>query len=334
LLEEVSRVAATGRIAALGDSLVLDLHGASLRAGLEDFGTRLRFFEIPRGEAAKTLSVVENTCAGLAEWGFERGDVIVGFGGGATTDVAGFIASILARGVRYASLATTLLAQVDAAIGGKTGVNLAQGKNLLGTFHQPMAVGCDTSFLTTLPLREYRAGLAEVVKTAWIGDPELLELLEEDPPKTPQHVLLPEIVRRCVAVKANIVAEDEKEEGRRAVLNFGHTLGHAIEWEAHGRVLHGEAVALGLLAAIHLSVASGRCGPELLARMKTLLEKLELPVRDPDLDVHAVLARTRHDKKRSGARDRYQLTEGVGQVSVAQDLPEDAPRKALEFLRR
>lgn len=326
--------AAGGRVVVLADERVAALHGARLVASFAAAGARAEVHPLPEGERAKTIAVVERTCRALVEEGFERSDVIVGFGGGAATDVAGFVAAVLLRGVRWFALPTSLLGQVDAAIGGKTGVNLPEGKNLVGVFHQPRGVACDPDFLSTLAPREFRAGLAEVVKTAWIGDPALFEEIERDPPRTPEHAALPATIRRTVAVKADVVARDEREAGARACLNFGHTLGHAIETEAKGRWLHGEAVALGLVAALHLSVETGWCGRELLARLIRVLESLGLPVRDPELDPGAVVARTLVDKKRAGGAAAYQLTRGLGLVSVARDLPEKAPRAAVEFLRR
>jgi 3-dehydroquinate synthase len=324
----------SGRIVVVADGRVARLHGQAFLEPLREAGCRVEIESLPEGERAKSLEVIEATCRRILGYGFERGDVILALGGGAAIDVAGFIAAILLRGVRYVSAPTTLLAQVDAAIGGKTGVNLPEGKNLVGAFHQPGIVGCDTTFLGTLDSREYRAGLAEVVKTAWIGDSALFEELERDPPLVPTHGGLAEVVRRCVAVKAAVVSHDERESGRREVLNFGHTIGHAIETESKGRYLHGEAVALGLVAAVHLSVETGRCESRLLDRLIRLLETVELPVVARELNVDAVLARTRHDKKRRGARDRYQLTAGLGHVSVASDLSECAARAAVEFLRR
>jgi len=325
---------AGGRLVVLADATVARLHGEGVLAHLARAGGRARLVELPPGEAAKSLAAVEEACRAVLAAGFERGDVVVGLGGGAATDTAGFVAAVLLRGVRWVALPTTLLGQVDAAVGGKTGVDLPEGKNLVGAFHQPIGVGCDPAFLRTLPARELRSGLAEVVKTAWIGDPELFALLEDDPPLAPDHRALPEIVRRCVAVKARIVAEDEKEGGVRAQLNFGHTIGHAIETEAAGRYLHGEAVALGMIAAVHLSVAAGLCEPSLSGRLVRLLDALGLPTSDPLLDPDAVVARTRADKKRRDGKDRYQLTVGLGSISVARDLPEGAPRAAVELLLR
>jgi 3-dehydroquinate synthase len=321
------------RVALLADERVAPDHAARVRDAI---GERVELLEhlLPAGEAAKTLSVVEQACRALVAAGLERGDLVVGLGGGAATDAAGLVAALHLRGVAWVSVPTSLLGMVDAAVGGKTAVNLPEGKNLVGAFWQPSAVGCEPATLATLPAREFRAGLAEVVKTAWIGDPELLEFVEDSPPLDWSHPSVPEIVRRCVSVKARIVSQDEREGGLRAVLNFGHTLGHAIETEAAGRWLHGEAVALGLVAAVHLSVAAHRCEEPVLDRLVTLLERLGLPTRDAELDPERVLDRARRDKKRAAGRDRYLLTAGVGSVSVATDPVSGARRAALEFLRR
>jgi 3-dehydroquinate synthase len=332
----LERIVAAGprRIVVVADQRVAEPHAEPIVEALGSAGPEVDLHRIPAGETAKGFPTVERLCRNVLARGLERSDVLLGVGGGATTDLAGFVASILLRGVRFASVPTTLLGQVDAAIGGKTGIDVPEGKNLVGAFHQPLAVACDPAPLATLPPREFRAGLAEVVKTAWIRDPALFETLEVDPPLEASHPGLPEVVRRCVAVKADVVSRDEREEGLRACLNFGHTLGHAIETESRGRLLHGEAISLGLVAAVWLSVETGRCDAPLLERLVRLLERLGLPVRDEALDPDAVVARTRRDKKRAGGRDRYQLTRGLGLVSVAADLPEGAPRAAVEFLRR
>jgi 3-dehydroquinate synthase len=333
--ELAARVGAgVGKAAVLADETVASLHGAAVGDALAAAGLATRLFAMPAGESAKALSVVERTCRALAQAGWERSDVVVALGGGAATDAAGFVAAVYLRGVRWFAVPTTLLGQVDAAIGGKTAVDLPEGKNLVGAFHQPSAVACDPRFLLTLPPRAFRAGLAEVVKTAWLGDAELFALLERDPGWDPRHPALADVVRRCVAVKAAIVALDEREAGLRARLNFGHTLGHAIEAEARGKWLHGEAVAMGMVAAVRISVDRGLCEERLLERLVILLERMGLPTRDPDLDPAALAARLRVDKKRRGGALAWQLTAGLGVVTVARDLPEEAPLAAVEYLRR
>jgi 3-dehydroquinate synthase len=333
--ELVARAGAgSGRAAVLADETVAAIHGASVREAVAAAGLASELFTLPAGESAKQLAVVERVCRALARAGWERGDPIVALGGGAATVAAGFVAAVYLRGVRWFALPTTLLGQVDAAIGGKTAVDLPEGKNLVGAFHQPSAVGCDPRFLLTLPPRAFRAGLAEVVKTAWLGDAELFAQLERDAALHPGHAALADTVHRCVAVKASIVSRDEREAGLRARLNFGHTLGHAIETEARGRWLHGEAVALGMVAAVRISVDRGLCEERLLDRLVTLLERLGLPTRDPDLDPAALAARQRVDKKRRGGAPAWQLTAGLGVVTVARDLPEEAALAAVEYLRR
>ncbi len=330
---EATALAGVGKIALLADPEASALFGE--RVG-RDLSTRAEVHScsLPSGETAKTLETVEGICRRLVQLEFERDDLLVGLGGGAATDVTGFVAAVLLRGLRFVSLPTTLLGQVDAAVGGKTGVNLPEGKNLVGAFHQPVLVGCDTGFVATLPEREFRAGLAEVVKTAWLGAADLFRELEQNPPRGPDHGGLVEIVRRCVVVKAGYVGRDERERNVREHLNFGHTFGHAIETTARGRWLHGEAVSLGLVAAVHASVTTGRCEEGELDRLVRLLERLGLPAADRRLEPESVLVQIRRDKKRREGKDRYQLTQGVGSVSVAADLPEGAARAALEFLRR
>jgi 3-dehydroquinate synthase len=289
---------------------------------------------LPRGESAKTMSVVESVCRRLAAHHVERDDLILGVGGGAATDAAGFVAAVYLRGVSFVAIPTTLLAMVDAAIGGKTAVDLPEGKNLVGAFRHPRLVIADLEFLETLGPRELRAGFAEMVKIAWIADANLLARLEEalpDPSRSPE---LASLVARCVALKSEIVARDEHESGERALLNFGHTWGHAIETESQGAMLHGEAVALGMIAATRVSVETGRCTAEDLDRMIRLLERAGLPTGSRALDSGAIAARMRADKKRKDGKIRVVLTEGVGSASVAEDVSEEAVHRAVEFLRR
>ena len=329
---QLRSLAAERPVAILADEHVWALHRERIERSFEAEGVRFFMLALPRGESAKSFDVIETLCRGLAEKEIERGDVIVGLGGGAATDAAGFIAAVFLRGVAYAAIPTSLLAQVDAAVGGKTGINLPEGKNLVGAFHSPKLVACDSAFLGTLPERELTAGLAEMVKIAWICDPPMLEMLENHSMEDPDA--LSPLVFRCIERKVEIVARDEREQGVRILLNFGHTWGHAIETEAKGALLHGEAVALGMVCAVFHSVRTNRCAPEDLDRLLRILEKLGLPTHRRELDPHSVAARTRIDKKRLGGVGRAVLTEGIGSVSVASNLSEDEMRGALEFLRR
>jgi 3-dehydroquinate synthase len=278
--------------------------------------------DLPAGEASKTLDEIERTTEWLASCGFDRKSAVIGIGGGATTDHAGFAAAIYLRGVAFALVPTTLLAMVDASVGGKTGVDLRAGKNLVGAFHQPRAVVADLGFLETLPARELTAGLAEVVKCGFIVDRELLGLCERAPAGGPlPRDLVLELVTRAVKVKADVVAADEHEGGRRAILNFGHTVGHAIEAESGYGLLHGEAVALGMVAALRLGAALG-VSPEALAdRARTLLARLGLPTDFEARMTDGVFARLAVDKKRRGATIRFVFCAAPGETLLRDVAP-------------
>ena len=293
---------------------------APLVDGLAARLPRVQVLRLPRGEAAKSLACVERSCQWLAEHGYDRGSVIVGLGGGAATDHAGFVAAIYLRGIDFMLCPTTLLAAVDASVGGKTGVDIAAGKNLVGAFHQPRVVVADLGFLGTLPKREIAAGLAEVVKAGLIGDPDLFASLEKQagPALGPEQ--LPAAVAAAVRVKIDVVSEDERERGRRAILNFGHTLGHAVEAASGYELLHGEAVSLGMVAALGLGEARGVTSQGLTARTRALLERLGLPV---DLKAHvspAVVERIAVDKKRRSDQVRFVLVPRPGQAEL-HDMP-------------
>jgi 3-dehydroquinate synthase len=286
-------------------------------------------YDLPPGESSKTLAEIERTTQWLAEQGYDRKGAVVGIGGGAATDHAGFAAAVYLRGVRFALVPTTLLAMVDASVGGKTAVDLPAGKNLVGAFHQPSSVVADLGFLDTLPPRELRAGLAEVVKCGFIADPALLELCESLPKGATASVAsmpaaaVAEMVARAVRVKAEVVAEDETEGGRRAILNFGHTVGHALEAASNYGLLHGEAVGLGMLAALELGEARGVGTPALTARARALLERLDLPI-----DLHPrlsadVLARVTVDKKRAGGAIKFVFCAAAGETKLVGVSPDE-----------
>ena len=282
-------------------------------------------FDLLAGEGCKTLSEIERTTQWLAEQGYDRRGAVVGIGGGAATDHAGFAAAVYLRGVRFALVPTTLLAMVDASVGGKTAVDLPAGKNLVGAFHQPSAVVADLGFLETLPAREVRAGLAEVVKCGFIADAALLTILETLPvgdAKLSADVAA-ELVARAVRVKAEVVAEDETESGRRAILNFGHTVGHALEAASGYGLLHGEAVGLGMLAALSLGEARGVGTPALTARATALLARLGLPIDlRPRLSAE-VLARVTVDKKRRGGAIKFVFVPAVGETKLVDVSPDE-----------
>jgi 3-dehydroquinate synthetase len=259
-----------------------------------------------------------------------RGDVIVALGGGIVGDTAGYLAASYYRGVDIVQVPTTLLAQVDAAIGGKTAVNLPEGKNLVGAFHQPIAVIADTATLATLPAREYRAGLGEVLKYALLGDDALLSLIEAVPDDLLERnpALLAEVVARCAAIKAKIVELDEYERtGRRATLNLGHTLGHALESVGNYDLLHGEAVAVGCVYAYELAARLGRVPESEAARVRQLAERLDLPVTAAAGDAAELVAFMRRDKKAAGGLTF--VLPGPDGVTLVPDVPEETVIAAM-----
>ncbi len=251
-----------------------------------DPGRDHRIFTIGDGEQAKTLSTIERLCSEFAEWGLTRTDCVVGLGGGLVTDVAGFAAAVYHRGLPVVHVATTLLGQIDAAIGGKTGVNLPEGKNLVGAYWQPSAVLCDIDLLATLPEREWRCGLGELAKYHWLGGGRLDELP------------LDERVAACVRIKAEVVASDERESGRRALLNYGHTLAHAIEVAGGHDLRHGEAVAIGLVYAASLARRLGRIDDAEVEEHRRVVAGYGLPTSLPaDLDDDHLMVLMARDKK-------------------------------------
>ena len=277
---------------------------------------RVRRLDLAAGEACKTVAAIERTCDWLAGNGYDRGAALVAIGGGATSDHTGFAAAIYLRGIAYATCPTTLLAMVDASVGGKTGVDIAAGKNLVGAFHQPRAVMADPGFLDSLPSREIAAGMAEVVKAGLIADADLLDTLEAQAGASMPAAVLAKVIEAAVRVKVDVVAADERESGRRAILNFGHTVGHAIEAASGFQLLHGEAVSLGMVAALALGVARGKTEPGLLARVTALLARLGLPVDVKHRLTADVLDRMEVDKKRVSDSVRFVLVPSPGQAII------------------
>ncbi len=312
-----------GPLVVATDPTVWGLHGEALADGLTSGGWEPAARPLPEGEPAKSVDGLETLWGALADAGADRDSGVAGLGGGAVGDVVGMAAATFKRGLDLALFPTTLLAQVDAAIGGKNAIDFAGVKNLLGTFHFPRLVAIDPLCLLTLPERDWRAGWAEVVKTGLIGDGALFDLCESEPAAIADRRLdvVEEAVVRSAKVKAAVVAEDPREAGRRRALNLGHTLGHAVEATA-GDVLHGEAVAIGTAAAARWAEARGVAEPGLADRVSTVLDGLGLPVEVPDgLDVEALLERIAHDKKRAGGALHLVLPAAPGEVEI---LPVDA----------
>jgi 3-dehydroquinate synthase len=293
---------------------------AELVGALSERLPRVSLLELPAGESAKTLAAVENSCQWMADAGHDRGAAVIGVGGGAATDHAGFAAAIYLRGVPFALVPTTLLAMVDASVGGKTGANLPAGKNLVGAFHQPRAVIASLGFLDTLPPRELTAGMAEIVRAALTADARLLALLERVAGQPIDAAMLVELIAAAVRMKAEVVAEDEREEGRRAILNFGHTVGHALEAHSGYALLHGEAVSLGMVAALMLGRARGITEPALLPRATALLARLGLPVDVAGRVDARVLDRIGVDKKRRSDQLRFVFVPRAG-AALVESIP-------------
>jgi 3-dehydroquinate synthase len=329
------------RAAVVTDANLARLHLPALKAGLAEQKLLLGEVVVEPGEASKSFPVLASLSERLLELGVERGDCVIAFGGGVVGDLAGFAASILRRGVRVVQMPTTLLAQVDSAIGGKTGIDTRQGKNLIGTFHQPSLVLADISVLSTLSPREFRAGYAEVVKYGLLGDAPFFAWLEVNWPKVFASAGLERrhAVETSARAKAAIVEADEKEEkGTRALLNLGHTFGHALEAYAgySDRLLHGEAIAIGMRLAFTFSVEQGICPAADAARVERHFEAVGLPTKISAIPggtppPEALLRLMAQDKKVKGGKLALVLVRGIGQAFVEHDVP--LPR-LTEFLTR
>jgi 3-dehydroquinate synthase len=304
----------------------LSFVAAGVQADLDRAGYRAYLVELPDGEDAKQLSVAGRCWDTLGELGFTRSDALVGLGGGATTDLAGWVGAAWLRGVRVVHVATTLAGMVDAAVGGKTGINIARGKNLVGAFHPPAGVLCDLALLDTLPPADYRAGLAEVVKCGFIADPEILELIESDPAKAAVAggVFERELVERSVRVKARVVSDDLTETGLREILNYGHTLGHAIERAERYRWRHGDAVSVGLVYAAALGRRLGRLDDATADRHRAILDALGLPVTYRRDAFPELLDTMRIDKKARGNRIRFIVLDGLARPVAVDDPDPDS----------
>ncbi|GLY30593.1 3-dehydroquinate synthase [Kineosporia sp. NBRC 101731] len=287
--------------------------GRTVNQQLTDAGLRPLLIEVPDGEAAKTAETLTMCWALLGQAGFTRSDAVVGLGGGAVTDLAGFVAASWLRGVAVVQVPTTLLGMVDAAVGGKTGINTAEGKNLVGAFHPPRAVICDLDALRTLPHADLVAGLAEVVKCGFIADPAILDLVERDPAAATSwdSDVLRELVERAIAVKAKVVTNDLKESGEREFLNYGHTFAHGVEQVEQYTWRHGEAVAVGMMYVARLGELAGRTPPELVARHSAALASLGLPRTYRGDRWPALVTAMGRDKKNRGDLMRFIVLDGL-----------------------
>ena len=304
-------------------------------ARLRAAGLTVHEAAVPDNEVAKTAEVAAGLWATMGQHAFTRSDAVVSVGGGTVTDVAGFVAATWLRGVAVVHVPTTLLAMVDAAVGGKTGINTAEGKNLVGAFHEPAGVLCDLDALETLPRADLVAGLAEVVKTGFIADPRILELVEADPEGATRwdgpHVR--ELVERSVVVKADVVARDLTESWLREILNYGHTFGHAVEQVESYRRRHGEAVAIGMTYAAELALRSGHLGADVVARHRDVLSAVGLPTSYAGASWEDLLTAMRRDKKARGAQLRFVVLEDVGRPVRLEGPDETLLRGAFDAIR-
>ena len=326
------------RLAVVADAQVQALHGQTLAASLRTAGVEPHLISVPPGEGSKSFAELERLSGALLELELGRGDLIAAFGGGVVGDLAGFAAAIYKRGIDFVQIPTTLLAQVDSSVGGKTAIDTLQGKNMIGAFHQPRLVLADLGVLSTLPRRELASGYAEVLKYGLLGDEPFFAWLEREGPNVLalQPEPLAKAVETCVRAKADIVAADEREGGVRALLNLGHTFGHALEAETGfgETLLHGEAVALGCVMAFRFSAAHGLCEAADARRVETAMAAAALPAHMHDLPGAAfgadrLLERMRQDKKAEGGRLTLILARGLGRAFVARDVDPVAVRDFL-----
>jgi 3-dehydroquinate synthase len=320
----------TGKIFVVTTEDVWNLHGKRFETGLSGRPYQVLFF--PGGEIHKRMAPVEALAEQMISYGADRTSLVIGFGGGIVTDVSGFLAAIFMRGIPVLQIPTTLLGQVDAAVGGKTGVNLVSGKNLIGSFHQPLAVLIDPEVTATLPIREYRAGLFEVIKCGIIRDRPLFDLLNDhtDDILSMRPDLVDQLVSAAVRIKAEVVSADERESDLRRILNFGHTIGHALEAETdYTRFLHGEAVAWGMLAATRLAEIETILSPEdAKAIEKTICRYGPLP-KASDLNPDRLIERLASDKKTLQGHVHFVLPTTIGNVVVISDIGTKAIRQAI-----
>ncbi len=322
------------RAAVISDETVAGLHGAALMASLEVAGFQPTLHTVPAGEASKSMGHAENLCRKMIRAGHDRKSMVVALGGGVVGDLAGFVAAVFFRGLPFVQIPTTIVAQVDSSVGGKTGVNVAEGKNLLGCFHQPRLVLVDPETLRTLPDREFHEGFAEAIKHAAIRDAAMLDDLAALDPAS--RDVPADLIARNIAIKARVVEADEHEtSGIRALLNFGHTIGHGIEAAVpYGELLHGEAISLGMRAALFLSERRAGLAPEVSEKILGLLGKFRLPLVLPqNITTETVMEKLSRDKKFSAGAIRFVVLDAAGSARVTDTVTADDLREAIGHLR-
>ena len=324
-----------GRAALVSDGVVARLYAKTVMASLESAGFTVATIEVPEGEAAKTLPIAEHCWNKLLAAGLDRTSTVLALGGGAVGDVAGFAAATYMRGINFVQLPTTVLAQVDASIGGKTAIDHPLGKNMIGAFHQPRLVVVDPAVARTLPEREFRSGLAEIVKHGIVLDAKYFVELERDaqPLLTRELAVLERVIGGSCRLKASVVERDEREAELRHVLNYGHTIGHALEaTTGYARFTHGEAVSLGIVAEARLARRLGIASDETVARQERLLEVLGLPVRATPVDVEPVVSAMARDKKAKDGRIPFVLAPMIGAFRLVYDVPVAEVRAVIASL--
>ncbi len=316
------------------NNTIKNLYGGILDKILTASEFNLKFKTIPDSEKSKSLKTVFSIIEDLAEYSKHKRVFIIAFGGGVIGDIAGFTASIYKRGIPYIQIPTTLLAQIDSSIGGKTAVDLKQGKNLVGAFYQPKLVYSDINFLNSLPLRQLRSGLSEVIKYAIIKDPLMFKYLEENYPAilNKNKSAFDFIISRSCKIKAQIVQRDEREKkGIRTILNFGHTIGHAIETAGgYKKYTHGEAIAIGMLAASEISLIMKLINTSLLKRIEELIKKTGLPVKIDNLSIEKIINAHYLDKKFTGSENKFVLIEDIGKIRIEKNIPLKVIKEALK----
>lgn len=322
----------------LTDKRVEELYGKSLKKMIIRKGLRCHLIAVPPGERSKTRGVKERVENVMFEGRHGRDTVLLALGGGVVGDLGGFVASTYLRGIPFIQIPTTLLSMVDSSIGGKTAINHSLGKNLIGSFHQPLAIFIDVTTLTTLPERDFRSGMAEVIKCGVILEESLFSYLEKNKEslKKRNFAVIEKVVERCIRLKGKIVKKDEKEEGLRKILNCGHTIGHSVEHLSSYRILHGEAVSIGIMVESYMSHLLGYLDPSPLERIKNLLQSFDLPIRIPKyLDAKQILNVAGRDKKSRSGQIKYVLPGQIGTPVDSEEIAIPAERKvALHALKK
>ena len=319
----------------LTDTNVEKLFGDRIRLVLESAGLDVELVTIPAGETSKSLTEAEKIYTAAIEFGLDRKSAIFALGGGVVGDLTGFIAATYLRGIPFVQIPTSLLAQVDSSVGGKVAVNHKLGKNLIGAFYQPKAVFIDLDMLNTLYSREIASGLGEIVKYGVISDSALFKYLEENAQRVIalDYDVMKNVIARSCEIKAEVVSKDEKEGGLRRILNFGHTMAHAIEEATeYSKYTHGEAVAIGMIGAAYISRSLGRIDDATFERLQNLIEKLGMISRAEDCNVEHMLKAIFRDKKTINGKINWVLMDSIGKVSVVNDVPEDIIRSAFNFI--